>query len=120
PVHDSYSALLFRHADPVSPVQRSRIQRPKQSTGARREDGGAAHTLHHGELRSRQEAVDGTAAHSRAAHRYRAAAEERVKLLTLERDHFQLHLDTRLLLPRFRDCLLDVCSRWFSAVATAQ
>src|SRR5215470_2789105 len=52
------AVLLFRHADPVSTLQRSRIQRAQQSRRARGKDGSAPHALHHGELRPSQEAVD--------------------------------------------------------------
>jgi hypothetical protein len=63
---------------------------------------------------------DGTASNSGATDRDQPASGERIELLTLERTHIQLHVDSRLLVLRFRNRLLVVRARRLSLMATAK
>jgi hypothetical protein len=49
-----------------------------------------------------------------------SASEERVELLTLERAHFELHLDSNLLLPRFAIAYSFCVRDGFLLMAAAQ
>ena len=77
PFHCRHHALLDGYVGAIPALQRSRIQRSQQISRASGEDGGSAHALHSGKLRSSQETDNGTAANPSPAHRHRSTAPTR-------------------------------------------